>query len=70
MELERMHVMALRELTDDAERLLFVMVWRSAEVLNNWRQENITLVFKKWQDNKPGYLQASKPFLAPGKNMA
>lgn len=69
MGLERMHVMVLRELADDTGRLGFVVAWRLAKVLNNRKKENITLVFKKWQDDKPGCYRLVSLSLAPGKIM-
>ena len=69
MGLERMHRMVLRELAVDTERLLFVMGCRLAKVPNNWKKENITPVFKKWQDDRSGYDRLVSLSLAPGKIM-
>lgn len=59
--------MVQREFADDTERLPFVMAWRLAKVLSNWRKENITPVFQKWQDDKSGYYKLVSLSLALGK---
>ncbi|KAJ7416117.1 RNA-directed DNA polymerase from mobile element jockey-like protein [Pitangus sulphuratus] len=62
-----MHPRVLRELVDTLARLLLIIferLWKSGEVLGDWKKENVTPVFQR---RRPRELRTNQPPLHPGK---